>query len=47
MLDRDWEEYRLTMEEEELLDDDSRLGEYDLLLEEEVLILVVERLGVE
>ncbi|UCE39755.1 MAG: hypothetical protein JSV17_09685 [Candidatus Aminicenantes bacterium] len=32
---------------EELLDDEMRLGEYDLLLEEEVLILVVDRLGVE
>jgi hypothetical protein len=27
MLDRDWEEYRLTAEEDELLDDDTRLGE--------------------
>jgi hypothetical protein len=27
MLDRDWEEYRLVEEEEELLDDDTRLGE--------------------
>jgi hypothetical protein len=27
MLDRDWVEYRLIAEEEELLDEDARLGE--------------------
>ena len=43
-LDRDWEEYCLTAEDEELLDEDSRLEEYDLLLEEEALILVEDRL---